>query len=114
MFSPDRIRERPPDRVDILRSTQVLKVLMEQTNLRECETALLVINGYLKGKSSFRTTLANLRGLIVLLSENEAALSQTLRGKWRVLEEITAYATYRKLPAFPPESRNSIEATLQQ
>jgi hypothetical protein len=93
MFSPDRIREWPPDRVDILRSTQVLKVLMEQTNLRECETALLVINGYLKGKSSFRTTLANLRGLIVLLSENEAALSQTLRGGIRDLSEIAGLSS---------------------
>ena len=87
---------------------------MRETDLRECETALRTINFFLKGRLSFRKTLANLRGVIVLLGENETGLSKALRSKWRVLEEIDAYATYRKAPAVSGEKQILIDTTLDQ
>jgi hypothetical protein len=87
---------------------------MRETDLRECETALRTINFFLKGSLSFRKTLANLRGVIVLLGENETALSKALRSKWRVLEEIDAYATYQKAPAVSGEKQILIDTTLDQ
>ena len=87
---------------------------MRETDLRECEMALRIINAFLKGELSFRKTLADLRGVIVLLGENETGLSRVLRSKWRVLEEINAYATYRKAPAFSGENHILINATLKQ
>jgi hypothetical protein len=87
---------------------------MRETDLRGCETALRTINFYLEGNLSFRKTLANLRAVIVLLGENETGLSKVLRGKWRVLEEIDAYVTYRKAPAVPGEKQIVIDTTLDQ
>ena len=87
---------------------------MRETDLRGCETALRTINFFLKGNLSFRKTLAHLRGVIVLLGENEIGLSKVLRSKWRVLEEIDAYATYRKAAAIPGEKQILIDTTLGQ
>ena len=76
--------------------------------------ALRVINAFLKGQLGFRKTLGDLRGVIVLLGENETGLSKVLRSKWRVLEEINAYATYRKAPTFSVKNQMLINATLEQ
>lgn len=87
---------------------------MRETDLRKCEMAFRIIDAFLKGELSFRKALADLRGLIVLLGENETGLSNVLRSKWRVLEEINAYATYRKAPRFSGENQILINATLEQ
>ena len=49
-----------------------------------------------------------------MLGENETALSKALRSKWRVLEEIDAYATYQKAPAVSGEKQILIDTTLDQ
>jgi hypothetical protein len=88
--------------------------LMRETDLLECETALRIINFFFEGELSFRKTLADLRGVIVLLGEHETGLSKVLRSKWRILEEINAYATYRKAPTVSGENQILIDATLEQ
>ena len=87
---------------------------MSDADLRECEMALRVIDEYLTKERSLISTIGDLRGIIVLLSENESNLSRTLRESWRVLEEIKARTIYRRLPNVPHQCRGIISAALEQ
>lgn len=76
--------------------------------------ALKVIDAFLAKNRSFSATLGDLRAVIILLDENEAELSRSLRDKWRILEEIRAYTLYQRLPAMSPESRASVNMVLDE
>jgi hypothetical protein len=88
--------------------------LMRDADLRECEMALRVIEEYLTKERSLISTIGDLRGIIVLLSENESNLSRTLRENWRVLEEIKARTIYRRLPSVPLECQSMVRAALTE
>jgi hypothetical protein len=85
---------------------------MRQTDVRECEMALRVIDEYLTEGRSLMSMIGDLRGIIVLLSENESDLSRSLRNKWRILEETKARMIYKRLPSVTQEGRASISAAL--
>ena len=87
---------------------------MEESDSLRCKMALKVIDAFLAKNRSFRVTLGDLRGPIILLGENEAELSRGLREKWRILEEIRAYTLYQRSSDISPESRASINMTLDE
>jgi hypothetical protein len=90
------------------------QILMEESDSLRCKMALKVIDAFLAKNRSFRVTLGDLRGPIILLGENEAELSRGLREKWRILEEIRAYTLYQRSSDISPESRASINMTLDE
>jgi hypothetical protein len=87
---------------------------MNEFDTARCKLALKVIDAFLSKDGSLTRIIGDLRGLIILLAENEAELSRPLKDKLRILEQVRAHSFYRRSSAMSPESRASVKATLTE
>ena len=87
---------------------------MNEFDTARCKLALKLIDAFLSKDGSLTRIIGDLRGLIILLAENEAELSRPLKDKLRILEQVRAHSFYRRSSAMSPESRASVKATLTE
>ena len=87
---------------------------MDEFDTARCELALKVIDAFLSKDGSLPAIIGDLRGLIILLTENQAELGRSLKDKLRILEQVRAHSFYRRSSAMSPENRALVKATLTE
>jgi len=87
---------------------------MEDFDLSRCTLVLKVIDAFLNNQRGLRKTLGELKGLIILLKEEQPALSEVLSQNWSQLHEFDAYMIYRRLPGPSPWQKAFIDLILKE
>ena len=87
---------------------------MDESNLRRCMMALKLIDAFLDNQRGYRKTLGDLKGLLILIREEQPAFGRLLIRQWSLLHEFDAYMTYRRLPDLSLEERARIDPILTE
>jgi hypothetical protein len=87
---------------------------MKDYDLKQPKLMLNKIHEFEANRLRFHRLVRDLKGLIALLSPDEAALRTALQSKWAVLEEVYPVASDLGLNSIPRENETLVHRSLEE